>query len=242
MKKARQLIVLTLLLILTACNQEEEKIDQFILLERSNAMISDADSFHASFTQDLLVSTFGFGSVVNLEGDVLIKRNTTTQPRMKSNISAHYMDVSNYTISFFAEAVPTVINETTGQTRQELTTYEAAYDGMLSNLVDTHLMHDEIISSYFIELPDGYELTFILNNDALIRQLGAIGEVVEEKNIRSGRFQIKISLDENLQQTDVMLQIEVTHFRERIGLESINLSMRSQILQLNDVEISLPSG
>ena len=240
-KKLSIILSIAILIVLTACGNNDIAIDEFILLERSNEKLSSADSYHARFSQDFFVSTFGFGSVVDIDGEVFIEAPLSDTPRFKSLINAHFLDVSLQTTTYFHEGNMYVIDHQSDEITVTSIDKNEVLKGFESNLINTLLQEEQIItSSYSMTENNGFILEFELNHLAIVDVLETQGELIEIENIRSGSFTLLIYLDESYQQTDVHLHIELSHNRQQIEIETIVLVKHVEFLQINNVRFNHP--
>jgi len=244
MKKVLLIITsLTMILLFLGCtSQEEEELNEFGLLQRSNDIMGSADSLHINFSRDMFISAFGFGTNVDMEGVAYIQKPNRRDVYIRTEISADFMETTHQSTAYFRNNHLYVIDHTTENIYQSQISQDEFLNDFSSNLIDTEIDEEEVLTSSFENLDeDGFRLRFELNDAAIVRTLALQGEEIDTTAMRNGQFRLTVYLDEDYQQTHVFLHITLTHLRpQNNSFETVELTIEMEIVSINDVVIEFP--
>lgn len=233
---------MVIFLLLGCTSDEEEELNEFGLLQRSNDIMDSADSLHISFSRDMFTTAFGFGTNVNMEGDVYIQRPGRNDTFLRADISADFMEVIRRSTAYFRGDELYIIDHTTGDVYRSQISLEDFLSDFSSNTIDTNVLEEDVLASSFERLDEGgFKLRFELNDEAIVRTLTLQGEEIEAETMRNGQFLLTIYLNEDYQQTQVFLHITLSHERaHNSSLETIELVMDMEVISIGEVVIEFP--
>lgn len=225
---------------LAACGNN---YDAFELLQNSHEVMEGVESMIIEIDTEIDVDAGFMSMEMPISGRIYMEILSETEANLAMEMAMEIMDQPMDMSMYFRDGY--LYTDMMGDRERTPMDMEEALEALAgTGTFDVNIDEDWIESSSAESTGEGYQLSFTLNEGAMIDMMGNQGDALgidelSEDEIEIGRFTMVVYLDEDYYQTSSELDMEMTFTVEETDA-TMEIRMVMDIVQLGDVSVEFP--